>query len=389
MEKEELFSLVENAIGGDEDAFATLYTAQIKSIIFGVKSWLYDKGGVEDATSEVVLKMYKSISQLSSPFAFKAWTQRIIMNVCVDINNKAKKDSGYDLSDYEAVLVDESSDTNPEASAMSGDEGSDLKRAIHALPDSQKRTLMLYYYEDMNYQEIAEALDITVSTVSTNLIRAKKKLKGTLEMNGIGFDNLNVESKSDSFAVAVTAVLGSDVSSVASSGEVDSILKACQAKVHNAAADNNSNHSDTSVKTVSSLSIGKIVALVSLSAFIIAAGIFLSLTIKAADYEISTDPAIAVSDNVYKPDVEIAFSGGTDIAEHINPITASIQGYGENDKIVEWYIYNEAKEEMKSGTGFEINEVSDGLAPGNYSLMWVLASESGNEAEAIREFVVK
>jgi RNA polymerase sigma-70 factor (ECF subfamily) len=381
MEKEEFFSLVENAMEGDEDAFATLYTAQIKSIIFGVKSWLYDKGGVEDATSEVVLKMYKSIAKLTSPFAFKAWMQRIIMNVCVDINNKVKRDNWSDLSDYEAVLVDESADTNPETFAVSGYEDGDIKFAIHALPDSQKRTLLLYYYEDMNYQEIAEALDISVGTVSTNLIRAKKKLKGTLEMNGMMLDNLEAESKSDSFAVAVTAALGSDVNSVATSSEVDSILNACQRKIRT--------NPTATVKVASSLSIGKLVALITLSAFIIGAGIFLSLTIKSANHEILSDPAIIASEEVYKPDVSIAFSGGTGRAEHINPASASIQGYGENDKVVEWYIYNEAKEEVKSGISSEINGISEGLTPGTYSLMWVLASESGNEAEATREFVVE
>jgi RNA polymerase sigma-70 factor (ECF subfamily) len=406
MEKDELFALVEKAIAGDEVAFAALYTQQIKSIIFLVRNWLYDSNSVDDATSEVVLNMYKSISGLTSPYAFKPWLQKIIINVCIGLNRKNNKTSSVDISDYESTLVDDDIDIDPEGLVMSGDEGSDINVAIDALPPIQRRTLILYFYEELSYQEIADVLEVSINTVSTNLMKAKNNLKGILELKGYTYQNLMEEDRKGGFGIAVSSALGLKVSNSISSAQVDSALHACGLKLQaaQAAAGTANGTASSAVKVTAKaaakvgakFAVGKIVTVVVASAAVLGGGMFLAHTINTADNSIDTElaPYIATEDSasvIYEPDVSIEFSGDDDSLEHVNPTSAVIKGYADTDTIDSWTIYNVGTSSVAaSGDGSEINsEVFAGLQAGNYKITWQLISNSGEGAKASRAFEIQ
>jgi RNA polymerase sigma-70 factor (ECF subfamily) len=386
VEKEELLAVIEKSIGGDESAFEALYTSQSRSILFGVRSWLYDSNDMEDAASEVVLSMYKNITNLKSPYAYKAWMQRIIMTVCVDMNKRTKKQKGLDLSIFEAVLTDDDVTINPELVASKGDKYSYINVAISALPKIQKHTVLLYYYEDMNYQEISEALNVSQSTVSTNLTKARKKLKGMLEMKGVKFTDLVDEGYSGSFAAMITGALNTGADSVASPSQVSNFLAASKGKIQAYYAA--PVRADVTAKTSFAKS-----ALIIVSCAVVITGAI------AAPQIINGNDAPPVEDKIietvsgsqvpFVPDADITFIGDVDSAEHINPTSANVTTTGVKDEVVGWHIYNVEKEEMTSGQGTIIEDVFAGLEPGTYSLTWDIQNEQGAIAQAVREFSIE
>jgi RNA polymerase sigma-70 factor (ECF subfamily) len=402
MKNDELFALVEKAIDGDRVAFEALYSAQIKTIIYGVRNWLYDKNGVDDAASEVVLHMFNSISRLSSPYAFKAWMQKIIFNTCAGLNKKTKRDSGLDITDYEAVLVDDDVDVVPETLVMSGDEDSDVNAAIQALPPSQRRTLILFYYEDMGYQEIAEALGVSESSVSTNLIKARKNLRGILEMKGITYPDLMESERKSGFGLAVSSAIGADISKTISSSQIDTVLNACGGKIAavsapaTASATSSISHSlINAVKSLAQVVTAKTIVLGVACAVIITSGVAFTLIINKA--EIPLDKEIAEQTfapiKVYEPDVVIEFSGSTDSAtdsaEHINPTSAKLSDVGSGDTVSGWFIYDGENNIVSSGQGTVVENAFENLVPGNYRVTWILTTQAGERARAFRDFTVK
>jgi RNA polymerase sigma-70 factor (ECF subfamily) len=395
MGKEDLFVVVEKAISGDEAAFAALYQRQLPSIVFGVSTWLNDKNDVEDAASEAVLNMFKSIPDLKSPFAFKAWLQRIIMNTCVAFNTKERKARNADIADYESTLIDNDEDALPEAKVVSGDGDSDMSVAIRALPDAQRRTLTLFYYEEMSYQEIAEALGVTVSAVSTNLIKARNNLKGLIDMDGNinQKNNENEVDRKDVLSAAITTAIGADASKVLSSVHLDGVINASNAKLH-AFSTKQAFAAKASVHVAAKLSVVKIAAIVVSCTVILGSGITLAHILDKADDEIVSEYPEVVATNdepgaVYSPEVTIEFYGDGETKDHINPTSAVLSGLGADDKVIAWYIYNEDKQEVSSGNGSLIEDELSSLTPGKYSAEWVTEDANGDRARAARDFEIK
>lgn len=388
MKNSELFALVEKAMKGDRAAFEALYTSHITSIIFGVRNWLYDKKGVDDAASEVVLHMYRSIARLQSPYAFKPWMQKIIINTCMGLNNRAKRDDNVDISEYEMVLVDDDIDIDPEMLIMTGDEDSDINTAIQALPPSQRRTLILFYYEDMSYQEIAEALGVSESTVATNLMKARKNLKGILEMKGITYPELTEVERKSGFGLAVTSAIGADVNKTVSSSQVDNVLKISGGKL-NAYYASTSTSSKVAMKIAAKASTLKMVLLGVACTLIVAGCVAFTVIINAEETHIDKEIAAQTEMKIYEPAVTIVFSGSSDTAEHINPTSATLTEVSDRDTVSGWSIYNEENEEVSSGAGAVIENAFKTLSPGNYKVSWILTTETGERAKASRGFTIQ
>jgi RNA polymerase sigma-70 factor (ECF subfamily) len=177
----ELFSLVEKAISGDAAAFEELYVLKAREILFHTQSFLNNKADVEDVAQEVVIKMYENIHKLRSPYAYNSWQYRIIKFVCYSHNRKNRNAArtGGD-EEYEDV-AETNRDYAPESVATQSELNDVIYRAITGLPEKQRDSLFMFYYEELSYAEIAEAMGITLSTVSTNIMKGKKKLMETLK----------------------------------------------------------------------------------------------------------------------------------------------------------------------------------------------------------------
>lgn len=139
----------------------------------------------EDMLQEVFCEAFKRLDSFRFESTFGAWIKRITINKC--INELKRKKLSLELK--EEFTPDNYSDEyeDTENILLSVDH---IKHAMALLPDGYRVIFSLYMLEGYDHQEIAEIMNITVSTSKSQLARAKKKLVDILKVGSIQY-NLN------------------------------------------------------------------------------------------------------------------------------------------------------------------------------------------------------
>ena len=118
----------------------------------------------EDITQEVLLKLYLHRGAFDDDRHAKHWLIRVTLNQCRSMWRSPWK---------KMLPIDELCRTIP----FTDQKDSDLFRAVMELPEIHRTILYLFYYEDLSVNEIAELMQLRVSTVTSRLHRARKRLK--------------------------------------------------------------------------------------------------------------------------------------------------------------------------------------------------------------------
>ena len=134
--------------------------------------YLKDASMAEDAVQETFLKAYKNLQSFRGESSEKTWLIRIAINVCKDMQRTAWFRNIGRMVSIDDVQI-------PQVQEL--DVKSALVAEIMQLPGKLKEVVLLYYYEDMNLSEIAETLNVSVTTVHRRLEKARVLLKNMLE----------------------------------------------------------------------------------------------------------------------------------------------------------------------------------------------------------------
>ena len=134
-------------------------------------AYLHDRALAEDAVQETFLKAYKKLSQFRGNANVKTWLSSIAINCCRDI---------YRGSWFRHMDRSVSVNTLPTRVEEPDPEGDMVTVEVMKLPVRLREVVLLYYFEDMNTNEIAETLRISQQAVSGRLLRAREKLRKAL-----------------------------------------------------------------------------------------------------------------------------------------------------------------------------------------------------------------
>lgn len=134
---------------------------------------LRDMELAKDATQDTFLKAYRSLDAFRGECSEKTWLLRIAVNTCRDMQRSAW------FRHHDRRITPEDL---PQAIRLPDDDD-DLDVLCHVmrLPPKLKEAVLLYYWQNMNVNEIAQTLGVTHSTVSARLKRAREKLHDVLE----------------------------------------------------------------------------------------------------------------------------------------------------------------------------------------------------------------
>ena len=133
---------------------------------------LQDQALAEDAVQETFLKAYKGFDSFRGDSSEKTWLTRIAVNTCRDFQRGA----WFKHTDRRVTP-----DMLPVGTVQPDTEDLDLSLAVMKLPRKMREAILLYYYQDMSTEEIAETLGIAQSSVSNRLRRGREKLRKLLE----------------------------------------------------------------------------------------------------------------------------------------------------------------------------------------------------------------
>ena len=133
---------------------------------------LQDRALAEDAVQETFLKAYRGFASFRGDSSEKTWLTRIAINTCRDF----QRGGWFKHTDRRVTP-----EMLPIGAVQPDTEDLDLSLAVMKLPRKMREAIILYYYQDMSTEEIAETLGIAQSSVSNRLRRSREKLRKLLE----------------------------------------------------------------------------------------------------------------------------------------------------------------------------------------------------------------
>ena len=175
-----LADLVVKAQHNDTDAFSELYALTYDKVYNYSRHYLRDSYLAQDAVQEVYILALKKLNSLKDPMLFIAWLNQISFRVCYDICKRRNSDYGTIDDEILDTFRDDSIASNPEEQAQQNDERSRLKKAIENLPHLQRTIVIMRFFNNMKLEEIADAMDISLSSVKRYIESAKKTLHDAL-----------------------------------------------------------------------------------------------------------------------------------------------------------------------------------------------------------------
>ena len=182
MDGPDLDSLVQRAQAHDAGALGDIYRLYVRRVFGLCRYMLESREGAEDVTSEVFLKLQRSIESYDGSIPFPKWLLRVAANQCIDGLRRRKRASQVIVEAEEGIAVVEtaSPEPSPLGAILSTEERAQVRDAIARLPENYRVPLILRYYGELSYDEIAQQLGLQRNYVAALIFRAKQELRRKL-----------------------------------------------------------------------------------------------------------------------------------------------------------------------------------------------------------------
>ena len=177
--------LIAAVLTGHEESFRTLVERHQQPIFaYLFRLLLRDEESARDLTQSVFLKAYRGLASVDRKRPLAPWLYRIAHNEAANhLRGRARRpETGLEPEDW-ARVGDPSGET-PESALAARQEQAALQRALAGLRPHLRSALVLHYFEDRSYQEIAEILQVPIGTVGTLIHRGRNALRALLEPGG-------------------------------------------------------------------------------------------------------------------------------------------------------------------------------------------------------------
>ena len=142
----------------------------------------------QDISQEVFLKAYERFGELSTSPTAGGWLKTVTRNLC--LNHLTRHRARWRLfselsreSDEDTMEVDFPAPDTHEHDLALADQRRLLEEALHRLPAAQRVPLVLYHFEEMSYEEIAQKLRRSMAKVKTDIFRAREALRKKLKLD--------------------------------------------------------------------------------------------------------------------------------------------------------------------------------------------------------------
>jgi RNA polymerase sigma-70 factor, ECF subfamily len=182
MDGPDLESVIQRAQAHDGDALGEIYRLYVRRVFGLCRYMLESRESAEDATSEVFLKLQRSIESYDGSIPFPKWLLRVAANQCIDALRRRKRGRQVIVEVEEGIGVIEpsSSDPSPLGAVLSKEERAQVRDAIARLPENYRVPLVLRYYGELSYDEIAQQMGLQKNYVAALIFRAKQDLRRKL-----------------------------------------------------------------------------------------------------------------------------------------------------------------------------------------------------------------
>jgi len=171
--------LMGRVAAGDRDALGPLMERHHVRIYRIALAYLRDRDEAQDAVQETFVKAYQGAARWDGSAEVAPWLARIAVNNAIDRYRRARRrlasETPLDEADHGERIA--AGSPSPERRAMDREAGERISAALRGLPDRQRAVVVLRLYEDMNLEDIAQTLDMSLGTVKSSLHRALRRMR--------------------------------------------------------------------------------------------------------------------------------------------------------------------------------------------------------------------
>lgn len=189
-EQEITLAVIDACRRGDREAFRVLYEA-FKDDVYSMALHFFhgDAATAADVTQQVFLKLMDRIGQFDGRSAFPTWLHRFVANACVDRTRSAWR--RVPMADP-SVLDSQPLKASHEDDLVSAETSRAVKIALSDLTPKIRMALVLRYFQDLSYAEMASVLNCSIGTVASRLSRGHELL--AQKLGALGIRSSKVES---------------------------------------------------------------------------------------------------------------------------------------------------------------------------------------------------
>jgi RNA polymerase sigma-70 factor (ECF subfamily) len=177
--------LIRRSTGGDHAAYSELVDRYKEAGFRVAAQVLRHPSDAEDALQEAFLKAYVYLDSYDPRYRFYTWFSTIVRNVALS-HLRARDWLILPLTDEMARPIRSLVEESPELAALASSRAEIIREAVRMLPERYRQVLVLRYWHDLSYREIAGMTDQTLAAVKTQLHRAKILLAEGLQSAELG-----------------------------------------------------------------------------------------------------------------------------------------------------------------------------------------------------------
>ena len=180
--KTEPTEVIARARTGDTQAWGDLYREFAPAIFRFCRRAMPTREDAEDATMEIFMKLRDKLIQYDQTRSFTAWLYKVAANHCWDMLRRRKGRQNKETEDVDEIPL-EHPDPNQLERLIEERSNEEVRKALGRLGVRARMALVMRYYSDMSYDEIADALGVRRAFVGVVLLRARHELRQALGEN--------------------------------------------------------------------------------------------------------------------------------------------------------------------------------------------------------------
>ncbi len=185
---------VERARQGDPQAFAKLVELYQRPIYNLAYRMLGSAEEAEDATQETFLRVYTRLNTYDPSKKFSSWILSVASHYCIDRLRRRRLNvvSAEEVQTWRWLPGDA---PKPEEEALAREREMCIQQLLEALPPQYRLVIVLRYWEDLSYEEIAEATSSTISAVKARLHRARRAMAEIISRSDVAPERISLTKR--------------------------------------------------------------------------------------------------------------------------------------------------------------------------------------------------
>jgi RNA polymerase sigma-70 factor (ECF subfamily) len=185
MSDADLAQLLSQVRAGDPEAWGEMYRLFAPAIFRFCRRLLPAREDAEDATTEIFMKVRQKLGTYDSSRPFTAWLYKVASNHCWDTLRRRRIRQDLETGDLDTLPL-EHPDPSQLERLQAEHSSKEVRSGLAQLPDRARTALVLRYYADMSYEEIADTLGVRRAFVGVLLLRARHQLRDALATTAAG-----------------------------------------------------------------------------------------------------------------------------------------------------------------------------------------------------------